>query len=202
MASSGSLADVVAMDTHHDSSELLSAWRAGDRKAGDALIRSAAPALQRFFVRKVGKGEQAEELVQRTQAACVTGIQRFRGDSSFRTWLLGVANNVLRDYFRETRHRHDVVDAEQVEVSDTGKGPTTLVAASQEQQRVIAALRRISADSQQLLERCYWQEQTVPEIAEALGVPVGTMRGRVSKAKLELRGELDAMERQRERLDA
>lgn len=178
--------------------ELLLAWRAGDRKAGSELIRSHARLVQRFFANKVGKPEQVEELAQRTFAACVDGVERFRGDSNFRTWLFAIANNVLREYFRESR-RNDQLDFASVSLEDAGApGHSTLLAASREQQRLITALRRISIDSQVLLELYYWEELTAPELAEVFSVPVGTIRGRISKAKLELRSVLDTMERTHE----
>lgn len=178
--------------------ELLLAWRDGDRKAGSELIRTHARLVQRFFANKVGKPEQVEELAQRTFAACVDGVERFRGDANFRTWLFAIANNVLREYFRESR-RDDKLDFASVSLEDGGAGQSTLFAVSQEQQRLIAALRRISIDSQVLLELYYWEELTAPELSEVFGVPVGTIRGRIGKAKLELRGVLDTMDRTQER---
>jgi len=178
--------------------DLLLAWRDGDRKAGSELIRSHARLLQRFFGNKLGKPELVEELAQRTFAACVAGVERFRGDSNFRTWLFAVANNVLREFYRENQ-RDERLDFGSVSVAVSGGGQSSMLAASEEQQRLLAALRRICIDSQVLLELYYWEALTAPELAEVLGIPVGTVRSRIGKAKLELRGELDAMERTRER---
>jgi RNA polymerase sigma factor (sigma-70 family) len=178
--------------------DLLLAWRDGDRKAGSELIRGHARLMQRFFANKVDKPELVEELSQRTFAACVNGVERFRGDSNFRTWLFAIANNVLREFYRE-RRRDENLDFGTVSAEDSGAGQSTMLASSQEQRRLLAALRRISFDSQVLLELYYWEELTAPELAEVFGIPVGTVRGRISKAKLELRGVLDTMERTHER---
>lgn len=177
---------------------LLLAWRDGDRRAGSELIRSHARLVQRFFGNKVGKPELVEELAQRTFAACVAGVERFRGDSNFRTWLFAVANNVLREHYREGR-RDEQVDFGTVSVEGSSGGQTSMIAASEEQRRLLAALRRICIDSQVLLELYYWEALTAPELSEVLGIPVGTVRSRLGKAKLELRAELDTMERTRER---
>lgn len=178
--------------------DLLLAWRDGDRKAGSELIRGHARLVQRFFGNKVGKPELVEELAQRTFAACVAGVERFRGDSNFRTWLFAVANNVLREHYRE-QQRGQSIDFGTVSVEGSSGGPSSVVASSEEQRRLLTALRRISIDSQVLLELYYWEELTAPELAEVFSIPVGTVRGRIGKAKLELRAELDTMERTRER---
>ncbi|MCA9681405.1 MAG: sigma-70 family RNA polymerase sigma factor [Myxococcales bacterium] len=182
------------MDERSHERELLLAWRDGDRAAGSRLIRSHAAMVQRFFANKLSNTEQVEELSQRTFAACVSGVERFRGDSNFRTWLFAVANNVLREYFRENR-RQSKIDFGEFSVQDAGGGPSTVLGASQEQQLLLAALRRIPIDSQVLLELYYWEGLTAPELAEVMAMPVGTVRGRISKAKLALRAELDTMER-------
>lgn len=175
--------------------ELLSAWQAGSREAGDRLMRQNTQILKRFFVRRVGSEELVEDLAQRTFVECLVALQRFRGDSNFRTWLLAIATNVLREHYRDRRYE------EQVDVcAGADEAQWTLFSRAQERQRLAVAMCRISSDSRQLLEFYYWQERTAPEIAETLGIPVGTLRGRIARAKLELRGALDTMERTRERL--
>lgn len=185
------------MDERSRERELLLAWRGGDRSAGSALIRSHAPLMHRFFANKVSRPETIEELAQRTFVACVQGVERFRGDSNFRTWLYAVANNVLREYYREHR-RSANLDFGTVSAADQADGPSTVLASSEEQRRLIAALRRIPLDSQVLLELYYWESLSAPELAEVFEIPVGTVRGRISKAKQALRAELDAMARTRE----
>lgn len=154
--------------------------------------------MQRFFANKVGCDELVEELAQRTFTACAAGVERFRGDSNFRTWLFAVANNVLREHYREER-RDEPIDFGTVSVQGSSGGQSSIVAASQEQKRLLMALRRICIDSQVLLELYYWEELTAPELSEVLGIPVGTVRSRLGKAKLELRAELDIIECTRER---
>lgn len=185
------------VDERRRERDLLLAWRDGDRRAGSELVRGHARLLQRFFTNKVGRPELVEELAQRTLVACASGVERFRGDSNFRTWLFAVANNVLREHYRE-RRRDDGIDFDVVSAQDSSGGPGSVVAASEEQRRLLAGLRRIPIDSQVLLELYYWEELTAPDLAEVLSIPVGTVRGRIARAKLELRAVLDAMERTRE----
>jgi DNA-directed RNA polymerase specialized sigma24 family protein len=88
--------------------ELLRAWRAGDREAGGTLFERHFAAIRRFFRNKVD--HQVEDLVQRTFTACVEARDRFRGDSSFRTYLFAIAHNVLRDHIRRRRRGTEELD--------------------------------------------------------------------------------------------
>ncbi len=174
------------------------AWRDGDRRAGGELVRSHIKLVKSFFNAKVGEPQLVDELVQRTFVACVVGVERFRGDSNFRTWLFAIANNVLREHYREQR-REERFQWGPISVMDSARGLGSMIASSQQRRRLLVALRRISAESRILLELYYWEDLTAPELAESLGIPVGTVRSRIGKAKLELRAELDTMARVRER---
>src|SRR5437762_3271806 len=69
---------------------LLSRWRAGDRSAGDELVRMCKPVLRSFFRKRTTKN--VDELVQKTLVACIQALSSFEGRSSFRTFLLGIAH--------------------------------------------------------------------------------------------------------------
>ena len=69
-------------DAHDDDDDLLERWRAGDKRAGNALFERHFRSLVRFFRNKVSTG--IEDLVQETLLACVRGRDRLRDDGSFR----------------------------------------------------------------------------------------------------------------------
>lgn len=162
-------------------SELLTRWRSGDRAAGDALFVRHFDALYRFFVRKV-EADAVEELIQRTLLACVEARDRFRGDSSFRTYLYGIARNQLLAYWR-SRGPAGGVDLSTSSVQDLAPSPPSHLDARHEQRLLLAALRHIPLDLQIALELHYWEGMAGPELAEVLGVPEGTVRSRLRRAK-------------------
>src|ERR1051325_6527963 len=82
----------------NDDLALLESWRAGDVRAGQALFRRYFHDVYRFFANKVGA--EADELVQQTFAASVVAAARFRGGSSFRTYLFAIAGNQLDNFLR------------------------------------------------------------------------------------------------------
>jgi len=172
---------VVAWFAVADDAELLNAWRGGDRKAGEDLFERHFDAVARFFRNKVDRG--MDDLIQRTFLACVESKERFRGDSSFRTYLFGVAHNVLRKHFRTQRNRGNKIDFGVTSVHDLGPSPSALIAKHREQRILLEALRRIPLDLQVVLELYYWEKLTAAEVAEVVCVPEGTARTRIRRAK-------------------
>ncbi|MEM6292630.1 MAG: sigma-70 family RNA polymerase sigma factor [Myxococcota bacterium] len=183
----------MAVDASASDIELLELWRGGQLSAGDALFNRHFAAVHRFFRNKVHE-ESLEDLVQQTFMACVEGRERFRSDSTFRTYLFGVAHNLLREHYRK-RKKADVLDFAETSVQDAGMGPTTLVGRRQEQRILLEALRRIPIDAQIVLELYYWEELSASQTAAVLGIPEGTVRGRVRKAKELLKKKLTVLAR-------
>jgi RNA polymerase sigma-70 factor (ECF subfamily) len=167
----------------------LDAWREGDVKAGDALFVRHFPRVHRFFKNKV-HADVLEDLVQQAFTTCVESRSRLRHDDAFETFLLGIAHNLLRMYYRDHRGPDQSLDFEHVSVVDCGAGPSTVAGKRREQRMLLEALRRIPLESQVVLELYYWEELTAPQLAAVLDVPVGTMRGRVRRAKELVRRQL------------
>jgi RNA polymerase sigma factor (sigma-70 family) len=180
--------------------ELLEAWRRGELAAGDELFNRHFAAIHRFFRNKVSEG-LLEDLVQQTFMACVEGRERFRNDSSFRTYLFGVANNLLRDHYRAQRKEPEALDFGKSSAVDVGAGPSTVVGKRREERLLLEALRNIPLDSQIVLELYYWEEMSASQTAEVLGIPEGTVRGRVRRAKDLLKKELAKLARSPQELE-
>lgn len=180
---SGCYSSLVATDM-----ELLEAWRGGDRERGSELFERHFDSICRFFANKTDR--DVDDMVQRTFTACVEGKERFRGQSSFRTYLFGVAHNVLRSSLRNRRRDNDRFDLGVTSIHDLGLSPTVLVAKRKEQTLTLQALRRIPVEHQVVLELYYWEEMTAKDLGEVLEIPEGTVRGRIRRAKQLLEEQL------------
>lgn len=172
--------------------ELLDLWGRGDRAAGSELFERHYSALLRFFTNKLASQAEVEDLVQATLFACIDARARFRGDASFKTFLFSIARNVLLKFLRDER-RLTSLDAEQVSLADCGRGQSSALGAKREQQLLLAALRHIPLDSQVMLEMVYWEQMTAKQVAEILGETQPAIRGRLSKAKRELRAAVERL---------
>ena len=169
--------------------QLLQKWREGDKTAGNELFQRHFSALYTFFRNKTQLG--IDDLVQRTFLACVEGRDRFREDSSFRTYMFAAARRIL---YREFEHRRrDGVDFGVSSVHDLDPTPSGIVVQKQEQRLLLAALRMIPLDHQVALELCYVQGLRGPQLARILEVPEGTVRSRLSRGIENLRKKVSEL---------
>lgn len=181
---------------------LLERWKTGDAEAGNLLFARHFSSIRRFFRNKVTPGE-VEDLIQRSFMACVESRDRFRGDSSFRTYLFAVARNQLYKFLRDRRSSATRVDPD-FSVSSVialGMTPSSVAAARQEEELLLTALQRTSVDEQTLLELRYWEGLKAPEIATVFEISPAAVRVRLHRARGKLQGILEEMKAPQADLD-
>ncbi len=169
-----------------DDRTLLFRWRDGERDAGSVLLERHLRSLHRFFGNKLPDLHEVEELIQRTMVASVSASARFREEASFRTFLLGIARNILLKHLRD-RRVHESFDSSANSVVDCGGGPSSVLHARREQRLLLEGLRRIPIDHQVVLELSFWESMTAVEIAQVLEETVPAVRARLRQAKKRLR---------------
>ncbi|MBK9032396.1 MAG: sigma-70 family RNA polymerase sigma factor [Myxococcales bacterium] len=167
---------------------LLLRWRDGDGAAGEALFARHLPSLARFFTTKCPA--DADDLVQRTLLGCVQARDQFRAESTFRTYLFTVARNELYHHLQRARRDATRLDFSVTSVADLVTTPATRLARSDDNRRVLAAMRELSVEQQTLLELCYWEGLDGPALAEVFGITAGAVRVRLHRAREALRDRL------------
>lgn len=170
---------------------LLEAWRGGDRAAATELIERHYDSIAAFFRTKAGA--EADDLVQRTFLRVAEGSTTFRGESSFRAFLFGIARNVLFEHIRRRTRDGKPPDLHTSSIRDLGPGVVTLVSQKAEQRLLVAALQRIPVELQVAIELYYWEELSVDELAVVLDVPPGTVKSRLHRARHLLREAMDLL---------
>lgn len=171
--------------------ELLARWRAGDEGAGSELLGRNFGVLFRFFQNKVGP--DAEDLIQQTFLSCVQHRDSFRGDCSFKTFLIRIARNKLIDHIKKRGRAGVQPDLGVTSVVDLGLGVSHMIVEKEEQQLVVTALRHLPLEHQTALELHYWEELRAQDIAEILEQPLGTVKSRLRIAKKFLRRKLEEL---------
>ncbi len=180
----------VAQDGRDDST-LLHAWRDGDAHAGNELLRRHFVAVYRFFsanLSQAGRDVDPEDLTQRTFEACIT--RRDAVQTDFRAYVFGVARRLLYLEWKRRKGVGDVVSPSVAEIRDLRTSPSLAIARLDEQKLFLKALERLPAEFRAVLERFYWEERPIAEIAEELGVALGTVKSRLFRGKAMLRDEL------------
>ena len=168
--------------------ELLDNWRQGDNRAGNELFERYFGQLYRFFGNKVN--QNVDDLIQDTFLACVQGKDRFRKESSFRSYLFAVAKNILYREFTRRSRALEKLDFTVTHLEDLGPTPTNLLARHGEQQLLIKALRHIPLEYQITLELYYWEELSGPELADILEIPEPAVRSRIRRGLEMLRARM------------
>jgi RNA polymerase sigma-70 factor (ECF subfamily) len=166
-----------------DDIELYRRWAAGDRRAGGRLVDRHIDSIGRFFTNKVADPSDTEDLVALTFERCSRSLGTFKGDSSFRTYLFGIARNQLREYLRRKSRRPDDVDFHVTRLADIAPSPSVIVGERKEQGLLLTALRSIPIELQMVIELSFFENMTQREIAEVLDVPPGTVASRIRRGK-------------------
>lgn len=168
--------------------ELLDRWRQNDRKAGNELFQRYFSAICRFFQNKI-QGE-VDELVQRTFLACVRSRDQFRKQSSFRSYLFTIARNELYTYLRRYRREDQVLDFGVTSMIDLTSTPRSRLARLGDRQRLLLALRSLPVEQQMMIELYYWEDMSLGDLGEVLGIPSSTVGSRLFRARQKLQERL------------
>lgn len=148
----------------------------------DALAENA-DVVFRFLRRMSGDEERARDLAQDAMVKAILGFRKFRGRSSFRTWLLAIAANAYRD---EIRKKRPMRLAEEDTLTDEGRGMDDLVKRL-DAERLMGLVSELPARKRSALVLRLELGLSYEEIARVLGCPVGTVRSRIHAAVEELR---------------
>jgi RNA polymerase sigma factor (sigma-70 family) len=173
---------------------LLESWRAGDGRAGQDLFHRHFADIYRFFEYKVGA--DADDLAQRTFMACVDARDRFRGGSSFRTYLFAIARNQLYSFLRRLP-RAEHVDFEHTSIADLVPSLTSQLGRARDIERLRLALARLPAEQQLLLELHYWHELDAEALGAVFEATPGAIRVRLLRARRALRQRMEQVDADR-----
>jgi RNA polymerase sigma factor (sigma-70 family) len=145
------------------------------------------PAIHRFCAGRAGSA--GEDIAAETFRVAFDERARFdpaRGDAG--PWLYGIATNLLRRYFRGARRARLAPGADEHDFAEDALGRAEAALLGPE---LAAALRGVAAADRDALLLHAWAELTYTEIAQATGVPVGTVRSRIHRARTTLRTHLE-----------
>jgi RNA polymerase sigma factor (sigma-70 family) len=179
--------------TYHDTSDeaLFDAWRAGDQHAGAALVSRHYESIARFFAHRLGA--DSEDLVQDTFVGLQRSLERFRHDCSVRIYLFKIARNQLLMALRNRVRDRDRFDPGETTMAAIDPSPTALLAESDDQKLLVAALRSLPIDVQIMLELHYWEHMKIHEIAVVLDMNVNTIKARMKRGRERLYEEMERL---------
>ncbi len=191
----------VGENAEQDTPELLEAIRRGDAEAFERVARDQAPRLFRFALRLTGRREEAEDLVQETLLKALPALRKFEGRARLSTYLIRALGNLwknrlrsrkrsrLVEWFRAARAHPARPEADEPEFDPADEAPSPLerLEAADRAEQVRQAVGRLEPNRRLTLLLREVEELSYEEIAEMTGVPVGTVRSRLARAREDLR---------------
>jgi RNA polymerase sigma factor (sigma-70 family) len=190
------------------------AWlkRTASRTAGtsdavefERLLRVHVPALYRSAYRWTGAVDRAEDLVQQLLVRLYPRLEELRALDQLRPWALRVMYRIFVDQLRRERASpvqfgaDPLADAELPSGADDawldpGPGPVELTEQELTQERLLRAWERLGEEHRMVLSLHDVEDYTLPELAQIMDIPLGTLKSRLHRARARLR-ELLAAER-------
>ena len=191
----------VGDDVELESPEQLEAIRRGDADAFEQVARRHAPRLFRFALRLTGSREEAEDLVQETLLRALPALKRFEGRARLSTYLLRALSNLwknrlraksrsrLVEWFRAARRNPSRPEEDEAEFVPVDQAPSPLerLEANERTEEVRQAVSKLEPNRRLALLLREVEDLSYEEIARMTGVPVGTVRSRLARARDDLR---------------
>lgn len=178
--------------------EIIEQVLAGDNNAFGALVERYQTRVYNLALRMCGNPDDAFDLAQEAFFRAWRGLPGFQFDSAFSTWLFRLSANVCLDWLRAKKRRPTVslttVDDEdeevQLDLPDPGKSPEELVLAAEDRAALTKALNGLPVEYRQILTLRAIDDLSYAEIAGILKIKEGTVKSRLSRARLALRNKL------------
>jgi RNA polymerase sigma-70 factor (ECF subfamily) len=197
-ADAGGVRSSGLIDLERDAADLVERVRRGEPAAFEQLAREVAPRLYRLAVHLSGSTDEAEDLVQETLVRALPALRRFEGRARLSTYLVRTLGNLWKNRLR-SRARSRVRgwlrlgvspgDREAAAVDPIDPGPLAVESMMVEDRaaRVRWAVSRLQPERRWVLLLREVEERSYEEIAALTGLPVGTVRSRLARAREDLR---------------
>lgn len=187
-----------------DSSErfLIERCKRGDRDAFDTLVRAYEKRVYNLAYRLSGNYDEANDISIDAFLRVFQALRLFRGDSHFSTWLFRIVTNVYLDRRKRMKNKQHLSLEEYIELEENSvarqiedPSPTPMqIAELNERSRILQEAIASLPDYQRAMVVLYHTEgQSYDEIAAILSLPIGTVKSRLNRARLTLRGKLEPL---------
>jgi RNA polymerase sigma factor (sigma-70 family) len=177
----------------------MSGAGSGDAAEFERLLRPHVPALYRSAYRWTGAVDRAEDLVQQLLVRLFPRLAELRALEQVRPWALRVMYRIFVDELRRTRASpvqfgadatDDGAGVEDEAWLDPGPEPADLVEQQLTQERLLRAWEQLGEEHRAVLSMHDIEDYTLPELAQIMDVPLGTLKSRLHRARARLRALL------------
>jgi RNA polymerase sigma-70 factor (ECF subfamily) len=197
------LPEAVRSGPPPDERSLIERSCKGDVHAYDVLVRRYERIMYQLAVRLTGNTDDAADIAQEAFIRGWNHIKAFRREAMFSTWMHRIVVNVFLDHRKKNRNKKHIsleqsIDANQeattMDIADTAAGPEALALETEQQRELHRALMDLPDAQRTLMVLFHIQEKTYEEIVEITGLPLGTVKSRLNRARLAMRDRLGKLE--------
>lgn len=171
---------------------LVLAAQAGDAAAFEAILRRWLPVMRRHAARLTGDAAAADDVPQEACLALVGALRHLRDPARAHGWMLRIVTRKAADWVR--RRRRDRQLTRTIKNREPRAVPSDLPSGGESHERaalIRAACLHLPTELRTVVSLYYGEEMSVAVIAEALGVPAGTIKSRLHEARAQLRSFLE-----------
>ena len=170
---------------------LIKRITAGDKEEFRVVVDEYKDLIFSMIMRQTGDRAVAEELTQETFVKAYVNLKSFRAESKLSTWLTRIALNHTNTYFGsrrfKERQRGESFIPDTHDREDRSDEQDELLRKEEELSKFRAALGTLKPKFREVLVLCSLEGKSYEEVAEIVGVPIGTIRSRLNKARLLLK---------------
>jgi RNA polymerase sigma-70 factor, ECF subfamily len=170
-------------------SDLVSGALAGSEQAFHQLVRRYERPVFSVILRIVRDPSRAEELAQDTFVKAFRGLHTYRPERKFSTWLLSIAHHVAIDEVRRGSLQTEQLEETSKHYGSLSSGDETPDRATERREIAVIvndAIHRLSPEYAELIALKYEQDLTIEEVAEVTGLPIGTIKSSLHRARKDL----------------
>jgi RNA polymerase sigma factor (sigma-70 family) len=182
--------------------ELVGRCLQGDERAYRDLIQRYRRQVYSLALRMVRRPEDAEDVTQETFVRMFKALDRYDPDRPFAAWIMTIASRLSIDHIRRRRRspislfqRDSESDEERmIDVEDPGPGPEVSAVHGEEQQRANELIESLPEHYRIVVMLRHVQDLSYDEIAEALQLPLGTVKARIHRAREMLKSRIEGQQ--------
>lgn len=193
------------LDTFSSEAWLIERAQQQDESAFDQIVELYADKLYNYIVRMLGNSQDAEDVLQEVFLRAYQGLPQFDGRASLSTWLFRIATNLCIDHYRKQERRVKTVSIYRERADDSEDeneewefpdmqtpDPMQAVLDKELQEVVERAVQELSPKLKTILLMYDVEGLSYEEIAQALGIPMGTVKSRLHLARTEIQKKVSA----------
>ncbi len=163
----------------------------GDDAAWEMVVNQYAKRIYNLTYRYTARRDEAEDLTQEVFIRVYQNLKSFRSESgSFQNWIMRVGRNLVIDHYRRTRRYQQAAGTEEMETMNLKDekvlSPQRNVEQSEASLFLSEGLQALSPELKEAIILRDLEGMAYQEIAELLGIPEGTVKSRINRARLEL----------------